>query len=697
MLRLIVFFVSAFWLGLPGAIAQPVDGGHATVELISENVSVPPGETIIAGFHLKMDEGWHVYWRNAGDAGLPPELSVSDDSGVQLDSIGEWIWPIPHELPVVPGEIMDYGYDDEVVLAFPVTIPETTTDTITLSGRLDYLICLDVCIPEVVDVSKTWYLGEPTPDEVSGTLISKWIAKAPTDFSGEAVLDASGEPWAMSLKSTDLAAVRGPLRFFPYDHEIQHAAAQPFSSGTDGATLELTPSGLTPLGETLDGVVVVTEPSGARRGLKVSAPIGEAFAGTAGSASSVKPAAQPVFGGVSIFWLLSAAFLGGLILNLMPCVLPVLSIKVMGVVSAAASGKAGEMRWHGVLYTLGVLVAFLALAAVILAVRSATGTATLGVQLQHPPTVAILALIMFGIGLWLIGAFELGTSVQNTGSSLASRGGGVGAFFTGVLAAVVGAPCVGPFLGAALGTTMTRPAFDVVIVFLVMGLGLALPFLLLSFVPGLHRLFPKPGKWMETLKQLFAFPMFLTAAWLVWVVSTLGGNNAVLWTLIGAVLLGFAVWAFGRSSFFMRSVAAIAFAGSLALPIMYAKLGTASSGQAYEATYQAEEWSPERVDALISEGRPVFVDFTATWCATCQVNKLTTLKTEAVQQAFKRHNVAFLVADFTRKDPVIAKELEAHGRAGVPMYLWYGPGEVSPEILPEILSQNLVIDLVEPN
>jgi thiol:disulfide interchange protein DsbD len=289
--------------------------------------------------------------------------------------------------------------------------------------------------------------------------------------------------------------------------------------------------------------------------------------------------------------------------------------------------------------------------------------------------------------------------VQTVGSGLAHRGGSAGAFFTGVLAAVVGAPCVGPFLGAALGAVMSEPAPAVIGVFLAMGLGMALPFLLLSFLPGLHRLLPRPGKWMETLKQAFAFPMFLTAAWLVSVLAGLTSPAATGWTIVGATLLVFAVWLARPAGRIRRVVAAVAVLAGFILPASQAGLTSqpamAGSDAAWNDTYGDGPWSPEKVESLLLQGRPVFVDFTASWCASCQVNKLTTLRTRKVQEAFARADVAFLIADFTRKDPVIAEELKRRGRAGVPMYLWYPPGSREPQLLPELLSPDLVIRLVD--
>ncbi len=678
------------------AVAQADDGRRAEAQLIAERSGVLPGETIYAALKLTLDEGWHVYWRNAGDAGLPPALIVGDSSDLPASALGAFLWPLPSLLPVVEGEIMDYGYDDEVVFAFPLTIPADASGELKLVAVADYLICESICIPETADVSLTLTAGAATENAAAGTEIAEWIARVPTDFAGEARVDDAGPTWTLSLRERGGFGRDARIRFFPYSHEINHSAGQPMRTGADGASLTLTPASQGKVDETLDGVVRIDRPGAEPVGFVISATKGSVLAGTADEvvAAADRPVAAPIkWSDLLVF--AGLAFLGGLLLNLMPCVLPVLSMKAIGMVQAAATGKAGVLRAHGLWYTGGVLVAFAGLAVVILFVRAGAGAATLGFQLQHPPTVAILALVMFAIGLWLMGTFELGTSVQNIGGTLANRGGAAGAFFTGVLAAVVGAPCVGPFVGSAVGAVLGQPAPAVIGVLLAMGFGLAFPFLLLSFVPGLHKLMPKPGEWMETLKQAFAFPMFLTAAALVWVLGELAGSLAVAWTLAGATAIAFAVW-LARGGGGVRRTASIAvLIAGFAYPAVQAATPVAvgEEGRPLASAYGSEAWRPERVAELVEEGRPVFVDFTAAWCATCQVNKNTTLKTRAVQEAFAAADVAFLVADFTRKDPIISAELKRLERAGVPVYLWYPPGVAEPRILPEILTPGLVIGL----
>ena len=697
--RALVLALAGLGLFAPAVAAQASgDGRRAEAELISERTSVLPGETVFIALKMTMDPGWHIYWRNAGDAGLPPQLILKETAGIGEAALGEMMWPLPKLLPVVDGEIMDYGYDDEAVFALPLTVPADAAGEVRIEAVADYLICESVCIPETADVSLVLAVGEPAENVPAGDLIGAWIAKVPGPFEGEARIDDAAAPWTLSLSLAGGFPDGAGVRFFPFEHEISHPAEQPQRVGPNGASLLLTPDRAGQVGEALEGIIRVDAPGAEPVGYVIRAERGEVFAGTA-DAAFVPVAGAGDVAGLSWQGLLSLAgfaFLGGLILNLMPCVLPVLSMKALGMVSAAASGHAGELRSHGLWYTGGVIVSFAALALVILAVRQATGFATLGFQLQHAPTVAVLALIMFAVGLWLMGFFELGSSITNTGSGLAGRGGAMGAFFTGVLAAVVGAPCVGPFLGAALGAVMSQPAPAVVAVFLAMGFGMALPFLVLSFVPGLHRLLPKPGKWMDTLKQFFAFPMFLTAAWLLSVLADLAGAGAVGWTLAGATALAFAVW-IGRGAGPARRAAAIAaLIAAFALPAVQANVPAASAGgEPSVPSYAEAAWSPAQVDVLLAEGRPVFVDFTASWCASCQVNKLTTLDTKRVKAAFDAADVAFLVADFTQKDPAIADELKRRGRAGVPMYLWYPAGSREPQILPELLTQELVIGLVE--
>ncbi len=716
------FFFAFFVLlvaALPGR-AQPVDGGKALVELISAQTSAPAGDTITLALKLEMDPGWHVYWRNPGDAGLPPQIIWEKSVTAEF---GEFEWPLPELLPVVPNQIMDYGYSEIVVLPFQATLPPDASGTYEFTGTADYLICEEICIPETAAVSLSIDIGAPAQSANAG-LIMQWQDKTPVALDGSALLNRGDDGWTLSLSPNDPAILKdADIRFFPYDHHIVHSAPQPFLFGEAGACIALTEAtdGFD-TSTTPEGILVFEQTGGTRSGYKISAADGGLLPGTCderpampeisnsgigsseyteggGAASSAANDSSVIAGsgsGFNLLAILPFAFLGGLILNLMPCVLPVLSIKALGMTHAAASGKSNELRVHGLAYSAGVILSFVALAAAFLVVRNALGTANIGFQLQHAPTVIVLALIVFLIGLWLIGMFELGTSIQNTGSGLAAQQGSAGAFFTGVLAAIVGAPCIGPFLGASLGAVIDQPAGTVVLTFVVLGIGMALPFLLLSFAPGLQKLLPKPGPWMETLKQFFAFPMFITAAWLLAVLGALTDYYIVGWTIAGATAIAFGIWVWqnlpkGGLRPAMQGLGAIALLGGLIAPVAQAMRPPPAP---ITADAIVGDWSPAYVEQLLDEGHGIFVDFTAVWCVTCQANKATTLGRKDVKMAFAQNNIAFLTADFTKRDPVIAAELARRQRPGVPMYLYYAPGEREPQILPEVLTPGLVIGLV---
>lgn len=700
MLRSLVLLACALAFSLT-VRAEPYDAGHAEVELISERTTALPGETIYLALDKTLDEGWHVYWRNAGDAGLPPEIFWDEGPLGEKTEDEDFVWPIPKLLPVVEGEIMDYGYDDAVTLPFAVTVPEDALGSIIFRGVADYLICKDVCIPESAPVDFTLFIGtSQVPDEANAAKIATALAATPVPFEGETAIRETSDGLQLNLApGTEGLLDETSLRFFPYQNEIVHAAVQSQSKGPNGASLDMRKAARESLSETLDGVVVATASDGTRSGYLISAPVVSApLQGTFGTAS---PAfAGSTIGaqeGINLLALAGLALLGGLVLNLMPCVLPVLSIKAMGMVSAAGSGDANHLKAHGLWYTAGVLLSFAALAAAFVALRSAGEFWALGSLLQYPIVVAALALGAFVLGLWLLGMFEAGTSIQNVGSGAASRSGNLGAFATGALAATAGAPCVGPFVGASLGAVLERPALEVFFIYLMLGLGLAVPFLLLSFVPGLARFLPKPGAWMERVKQFFAFPMFLTAAALLFVLGDQAGTGAVAWLAMAATLIAFGIWAMKSAGGAFKPIAialgALAILGGIVLPFTTARTQlTAQAGTpTYATSVETEAWSPDRVAELTAEGRPVFVDFTATWCMICQANKRTTLTRPEVLSAMDTADMAFLVADFTNKDLMIADELKLRGRPGVPMYLMFAPGASEPKILPQTLTPGLMI------
>ncbi|MDF1680889.1 thioredoxin family protein [Ponticaulis sp.] len=709
---------SAFWAGLIALIslsfagfsasALPHDSGHARVELISDHVSVVPGQTVRAALVLELDDHWHVYWKNAGDSGLPTEIIWDDTSGV---TAGEFNWPAPFPQPL--DILMNYGYEDELILPFDLVIPEDAVGSVTMSGLATFLICADICIPEDAPIRlDLWISDTPELNTDRAEVFQRVDAQLPMAFEGDAAIDRSSDPWKLSIESDIVRAAFeadiANVRFFPTDHQILHPPEQPVSIGPNGITLELQSSGRSRVPDNIEGVLVVEDIDANRIAFDLTAPVGDVIAGTsgtalAGGASSPSSSAPPLsFSG--LLAILGGALLGGIILNLMPCVLPVLFIKARSILSLAGSNEMGEVRAHGLFYTAGVITCFLGFGVILVALRSAGESAGLGFQLQYPIVIAGLSLLMFILGLNMLGWFSFGSSLMGVGSNLAERGGHQGAFFTGLLAAFVGAPCIGPFLGAAVGAAVNQPLHIVLLVFFTLGLGMALPFLLVSLVPGIAKYLPKPGGWMERLKQFFAFPLFLTAIWLLWVLANQSGADAVALVGLVAVGLTFAIWLLktspekGTGRKVSLGVALVVTLVSLIIPAQmlmgpvgnYAQAGSAGGAHAgYDG-----EWSPQTVADLRAEGQGVFVDFTASWCVTCQVNKRTTLFGDRVQNALDDQNVSLLIADWTSRDDQIAEELARHGRAGVPLYLYYAPGADEPAVLPQILSPSIVIDTI---
>ena len=690
--------------------ALPVNSGHAWVELVSAHETVTPGQTTRLALHLKLAEGWHVYWKNAGDSGLPSEIWW--DEGLEPQTT-DFNWPAPHPQPL--DSLMNYGYEDELILPFDLTIPEDATGRYDLSGTASFLICADICIPEDAPISLSLPISnEPTTRKSAVSLFERVDSQMPMAFEGEATVDRSGAPWKLSLKSDAVRAAFdaeiASARFYPIDHQILHPPKQPVSLGADGVTLDLQEAVGRERTEELAGVLVVEDIDHNRIAFDLVASPGDVIAGTSGTPAGINGVVSGA--GVSgeplsfagLLGVLGLAFIGGVILNFMPCVLPVLFIKARSLLPLAGTDQMGEIRSHGVFYTIGVVACFFVLGAILVALRSAGEVTGLGFQLQYPPVVAVLVLVMFVLGLNLLGWFDFGSSLMNVGSGLAGKGGHMGAFFTGLLAAFVGAPCIGPFIGAATSVLIDQPAVTVLLVFSMLGVGMAAPFLLVSLFPQLVSLLPKPGPWMERLKQFFAFPLFLTAVFFLWVLSTLAGSLAVAMVGVAATLIAFAIWLFksapegklGRNIVF--GVAALIFVlAGVALPMALQGtkgVGVDTDGQVTAKGGYDDVWSAENVAALQSEGKGVFVDFTASWCVTCQVNKRTTLQSAQVQKAFDEQGVTLLIADWTARNKTIADELAKHGRAGVPLYLYYPKTGGEPVILPQLLSPSLVIETI---
>jgi thiol:disulfide interchange protein DsbD len=561
----------------------------------------------------------------------------------------------------------------------PISItPAATHGSTTVKAHAQWLVCREICVPEEADFQLDLPAGVAAPS-AQAPLFAALDRQLPRPSPWQSVIGSDGTIWVQGPELTPATVV--DAWFIPdTPGAIRDSAAQPLTVWQGGFTLALKPAKAFQAADGLSGILSVRDRSGLETDVMLRATPG------------IVPPPPPT---MRLQRMLGLAFLGGLILNLMPCVFPVLAMKAVGL----AGTPRGGARWQAVAYTAGVLVAFAGLGAALLVARAAGAAAGWGFQFQSPIFVTAMTWLLFAVGLNLSGVYQIGTGLTHTGQGLAARKGQLGSFFTGLLAVVVATPCTAPFMGVAIAAGLAAPPPVTMLVFLVMGLGLAAPYAVLAAMPALGRLTPKPGHWMEVLRQALAFPMYGASAWLVWVVSQEAGSAGVLGTAAGLVLLGFAAWVLGitqqatdRSRRIGQSAAAAALLAALAVLGGIASAPAVPLSGATEAG--AEAFTPARLAALRAEGRPVFVNMTAAWCVTCLVNERVALGTAAVRRTFADHHVAYLRGDWTRQDPAITDYLRENGREGVPLYVYYPP-RGQPEVLPQILTENGVISQLD--
>ena len=658
----------------------PVKAEHLTAELTTLAPQITAGGTLEAGLVLTMEEHWHVYLVNAGDSGEPPKITWTLPAGI---TAGPMRFPAPQRLPL--GPLMDFGYEDQV--AFPVLLtasPSMKPGKVHLDAKVTWLVCSSQCLPGKahlgidVDVVPGPLPAPPMVGEL-GAAITSLPTPLPARMSVSAVGDAK-----QILVTLTTGSHEEDAEFYPFDAEqIDNAADQTVESLPDGIKIWLKRSAdSTSLPKTLHALVELSST--------------EAYALTAnvtpGTVPDPAPAAKHTSPGpeLNAFSAIGLAFLGGLLLNLMPCVFPVLFLKGLALVNSSNEERSRQ-RAHGVAYTVGIIASFWTIVAVLLVLRAGGRELGWGFQLQSPGFVAVLASLVFFLGLSLAGQFELGLGLTSAGGELAKKPGLAGSFFTGVLATVVATPCMAPLMGAAVGFALAQPAWLTFVVFTALGLGLALPYLALSMQPEWTRFLPRPGAWMETLKQLTAVPLFATAIWLAWVYGQLyapSGVDRMVWLLSGFLVLAIAGWVLGRWPAQWRSAAAAVALILIALTLPLRK-----------PTAERLAWQPyteANFAAARASGKPVFIDFTAAWCLSCQVNERAVLKSKDVESLLTKDHVLLLKADWTQYDPVITRELSAVGRSGVPTYVIYPPGKVSnADVLPEFLTRDLVLKAID--
>ena len=674
--------LAAILLGT-AAQAQPAQPGrNIAASLIPESAIVVPGRTVTLALAMRPSPGWHGYWKNPGDSGMETQIAWQLPSGLAAGPIQ---YPVPDRL-IVSG-LMNYVYEGEYAQLIDLRVPAGMAPgtRLPIRARVDYLACTaEICVPETANVAVDLEAGSAPAAQANRALFDRFRQALPRPLGSEARFERAGNRFRLAIPFPAGLALREPY-FYPLtDGALAYAAPQTFSRAGDTLIVETEAASNAGRLDAVAGVLRL----GDGTGLSLTAlPGAVAAAGT-----PPEPAGEPSApGAAAVLAALLGALLGGLLLNIMPCVFPILSLKALSL--AKAGGDQGAARREAVAYAAGAVLICLGLGAALLGLRAGGAAVGWAFQLQDPRIILSLLLLITAVALNLAGLFEL--PALAAGGRLAERRGLGGAFWTGALAAFVATPCTGPFMGAALGAALVLPTPVALAIFAGLGLGLALPFLLLGFLPALRRLLPKPGSWMERFRRLMSLPMFLTALALAWILGRQAGVEGMALGLAAAIALGLALWWVGRRQgrrgpWLPLTPAALAAVAALAL------LPTAAAGPAVAASRNglaAEPFTEARLATLQQEGRCVFVYFTADWCVTCKVNERVALERRQVAEAFAGRQVAVLVGDWTRGDAGIGRFLERHGRSGVPLYLYFEPGKPV-EILPQVLTPSRLVSMV---
>ncbi len=687
-----LFVLVGAWL--PPASAQTSPKSVVTTENVRAELmaqapdGVDAGKAIWLGLQLTHQPQWHTYWKNAGDSGLPTTLQWTLPAGMQA---GEIAWPVPTKIRI--GNLANYGYEGTVLLPVPLSVtkdfkPAALGNSIDIKLKANWLVCREQCVPEEGEFLLQLPLRGSTA--LNANAFAAALKAQPTALSGDGRVEINGTSIKLTVAGLPAALQGKTLELFPETPEVIETAAawtQSWQGALWNAKVPL--SSERSQSPKVMPLVLVTEVDGQRQGFVTQAkvvgnwPVQAVATGI--SPALANNAALPAMP-LRLWAALVGALLGGMVLNLMPCVFPVLAIKVM-----SFSRHAGDRRGHrnsGLAYSVGVVLSFIALGALMLGLRNAGEQLGWGFQLQSPLVVATLALLFTVMGLNLSGLFHFGQFLPSSVLTLEARNPTANAFFSGVLAVAVASPCTAPFMGAALGLALALPALQALLIFATIGIGMALPFLIASLVPAVTHWLPRPGAWMETFRRAMAFPMFATVVWLLWVLgqqSGIDGASALLALLLGVSLLLWALGLQGRGRIIVATISLTALALlTMALGPAVLKPLAATTGKANSERWQP--WAPGRVEQVLAKGAPVFVDFSAAWCVTCQYNERTTLANPAVLADFDAKKVTLLRADWTRRDPAITAALAQLGRNGVPVYVLYQNGH-APVLLSEILTE----------
>ena len=627
----------------------------------------------MVGLEFKLSPGWHTYWENPGDSGEGASIKWNLPSGFKASTI---LWPGPKRIPVEP--LMTYGYEDKALLLTEIKSPKEFSNPVKISAKINWLTCKDICIPQEGQVDMTLIKGPKVANQFTSKL--KEVAlTVPKNFPSPYRVSVINEKIFLQFEKEGSRNI-SEAYFFPKEYGlVNYTADQKLERNDNSFSLELSSAEVQLKTNTLKGVLKL-KVDGIKEFYTLDLPL-------------EKNTNNPLVT-ISLLTAIIFAFLGGIILNAMPCVFPILSIKILSFIEQSQGSKE-KLFHHGLVFSAGVLTTFLAVSALLIFLRASGEAIGWGYQLQSPWVVSLLIYLFVVIGIVFMGNIVLGSSFGNLGTLVQNQKDLTSSFFTGVLAVVVASPCTAPFMGPALGLALLQPGLKSIVIFLALGIGFSLPYLILSIYPQLLSKLPKPGEWMQTLKQIMAFPMWASALWLAWVLSSQVDMQSVFAVLLGALLIALGLWLMEKtqnSASILRRLTLIFSLGLMIFSIWLLPIASDNNSPSLENEENA--FSVQKLNSLRSEQKMVFLNFTADWCITCKVNEAIALNQEKVKKILDEKNIIYLKADWTRKDPEIASMLASYGRTGVPLYLLF-PSQGDPIILPELLTEDLLLDFLK--
>ncbi len=642
-----------------------VDASDSRIEMLAESNSMKPGDGLLVGFKFTLNPGWHTYWENPGDAGEGASIKWNLPNDVEASEI---LWPGPERIPVEP--LMTFGYEDEVVLLTKIYTSETATIPVTLNAQVSWYTCKEICIPQDAEVNVSINPGNKTPS-TSHDLLYKTLKEVPTPLKSAYRVQKIDDKYILQgvLEGNDHYE---SMYFFPKEYGLtNYSKNQTYEQNNDSFSLQIEASDAEIKKDSFQGVISVNNNSKTKF-FEIDYPLTKSDSNE-----------------FNLLTLIVFAFLGGLILNVMPCVFPILSIKILRFIEQSGDSPSKTFR-QGLLFSSGVIISFLAIALLLIILKYGGETIGWGYQLQSPIVVSLLFYLFVILGFIFMSNLVVGSSLAKLGLISFGKNDSVESFLTGVLAVIVASPCTAPFMGSAIGFALLQPSFYSILIFLGLGLGFSLPYLALSAKPSLLNFLPKPGQWMETFKQFMAFPMWASALWLLWVLSSQVNNQEVIQVLLGALMITASLWIMGKNNSKINWIKWIVRLPLLFLFILSLWLIPTSYDDLDKPNQEQLNYSPELIKNLRETGSIVFLNFTADWCITCKVNETVALKTTKVRQLLIDKNIAYVEADWTRKDSVISLALEQYGRTGLPLYLLF-PSKGEPIILPELLTEDILL------